>query len=240
MDLQQEFSQIKTVYRDIFSEARQSLFITLNTLCPEYSCTTCTVDLRDSPASEEILTPRHANCGYRDWQAAAIQRIESDIARQVLERMQLIEFYKKKHICSQCGVCCRLASSEFSYEELLEKAGQGDSFAQQFTGVFLPYASQAEAEKRFPDLAPQVVKYAESGKPVYFYHCPYIGEDNRCSIYAKRPQICRSYPDTPLTFIYDHCAWKPWKDQTHPDALWAHAMIELCTFTLDKLHQALA
>jgi Fe-S-cluster containining protein len=238
MDLDNELSHIKTVYREIFTSARESLFAALNASCQDFTCPDCSVDAQANALSEEILTPRHAGCGYRAWQSAGIRIVETDIARQVLERMNLIEYHKKQAICSQCGVCCRLASSEFSYEELLRKADQGDAFAQQFTGVFLPYASQEDAEKRFPDLVSQVVKYAESGKEVHFYHCPYIGEDNRCSIYTKRPQICRSYPDTPLTFIYDHCAWKPWKDQSHPDALWAHAMIELCTFTLAKLHEA--
>jgi len=77
---------------------------------------------------------------------------------------------------------------------------------------------------------------------VFFYHCPYLGEDNRCTVYGtpKRPAICSSYPDTPLTFIAKNCAWKPWKDETHADTLAAHAMLALCEHFAGKLQIAIA
>lgn len=204
-----------------------------------YSCPQC-------QTPPEILEPiSHPHCGYAAWKAHCLTILEKDIGQQIVEKLNEIEAARNRVTCHQCGVCCKFASSEFSYAELQQKATQGDEFAKQFTSVFLPYASSDAARERFPELVDQILtevrnQQAESGMdsaPVHFYHCPYIGEDNRCTIYGtpKRPEICAGYPDTPLTFIYNKCAWKPWKDEYHRESLVAHASIELCLFYSDKL-----
>jgi Fe-S-cluster containining protein len=242
MSLSYELSHTRQRYRELFTSARDSLFSLINAQASHFSCSHCPPP-SSGAASEEVLQPRrHDGCGYQAWQLAAIEMIEQQIARDILTRLKRIEADKARVTCHSCGVCCRLASSEYSYEELEERAAAGDSFAKQFTGIFIPYASEAAAREKFPELVASVLKEAQkSDSPgsVHFYHCPYIGEDNRCSIYgtAKRPQICASYPDTPLTFIYEKCAWKPWKDDAHDEALLAHAMIELCSWTVGKLRE---
>jgi Fe-S-cluster containining protein len=194
----------------------------------------------------------HPGCGYRDWQRAALHLIQSDVGGEILQKLREINRDRDKVKCHSSGVCCRLASSEFSWEELCEKAAAGDRFAGEFTSIFLPYADAEAARARFPDIVDDVLRYGRdpmgapegsiNAAPVYFYHCPYIGEDNRCSVYGtpKRPDICATYPDTPLTFMYKKCAWKPWQERSHDEALLAHAMIELGSFLVDKLTQALA
>ncbi|MBY0404869.1 MAG: YkgJ family cysteine cluster protein, partial [Cyanobacteria bacterium] len=220
MALEYDISSTKEQYRNIFNQNVDFLFGKLSTLKASYQCAQC-----DAQGLEPILLePMHLNCGYRPWQQESIACIEQEIALDILTRLNQINAYKNTFQCHQCGVCCRFASSEFSFDELLAKAGQGDYFAQQFTSVFLPYASQEKAQGLFPEIVESVLAQAEVKDPekapekpsVYFYHCPYVGEDNRCSIYGspKRPEICSKYPDTPLTFIYKNCAWKPWKDET--------------------------
>ncbi|MBX2861477.1 MAG: YkgJ family cysteine cluster protein [Vampirovibrio sp.] len=244
MSVQYQLSQVKQQYRHVFGSAQQAFFQQLDALKASFSCPPCD----KAQASPELLEPFHPGCGYLGWQQQAVQEIENKIAKDILLKLQHIETEKQKISCHMCGVCCRLACSEFSFEDLQAKAAQGDEFARQFTSIFLPYASTKDARNNFPEVVDSILASAmESGsvdqdKSIHFYHCPYIGEDNRCTIYGspKRPEICDSYPDTPLTFIYDKCAWKPWKDATHTDALLSHAMIELCTYTLDKLNHAIS
>lgn len=248
MTLHYELSYIKQHYRDIFNNAHQTLLETLMALQAEFTCPQCVLK-NDLP---EVVETLHAGCGYKNWQAACLRLIEVDIGKDILQTVNRIETERNQVQCHQCGVCCKFASSEFSYDELLEKASGGDEFARQFTSVFLPYANAEAARYRFPDLVDSILKevrlqQAEQSPtqtdtaPVHFYHCPYIGEDNRCTIYGtpKRPAICAGYPDTPLTFIYEKCAWKPWKDKNHRDSMAAHASIELCMFYRDKLMLAL-
>jgi Fe-S-cluster containining protein len=229
---------IKHDYREIFTRANTDLEASFSKLRPEQSCAVCDAQGVDVL---QINQPFHIGCPYRIWQQSVLAYLQEDVAKKVLEKLNLIQAYKNRFTCHQCGVCCRFASSEYSYSELQKRAKSGDSFASQFTSIFIPYESKEAAHARFPEIVDSVLAQAEMQGEVHFYHCPYIGEDNRCTIYGKpkRPAICSSYPDTPLTFIYKNCAWRPWKDETHPDALWAHAMIELCSWWIGQLSLSL-
>ena len=48
--------------------------------------------------------------------------------------------------CIKCGNCCRLATSEFSYDQLKQRAARGDKFARDFVSVFVPYKTEEEAK----------------------------------------------------------------------------------------------
>ena len=236
MSLDYELSYIKQHYREIFAQARKVIEERLGALQADYTCPGC-------PEPPAMLDTLHEGCGYRAWQTRMLDVLEKEVGREILERLDQINTYKKRFSCSMCGACCRLASSEFSYEQLQEKARHGDHFAKQFTSVFLPYASTQAAREKMPAVVDEITaQLKDSTEPVYFYHCPYVSEDNRCTIYGKpkRPALCESYPDTPLTFIHDQCAWKPWKDATHEDALYAHALIEIALFMAGKLREALS
>jgi Fe-S-cluster containining protein len=209
----------------------------LTALRANLSCPRCDATGEDP----DLATVFHEDCPYRTWQQASLACLEQEVGGEVLARLNLIQSYKQRYSCHMCGVCCRFASSEFSYAQLETKAAAGDAFATQFTSIFLPYASQEAARQKFPEIVDSVLAQADDPDTVYFYHCPYVGEDNRCTIYGtdKRPAICGSYPDTPLTFIYKRCAWRPWKDETHPDALWAHATLSLSGELADRIKAAL-
>lgn len=246
-------SDTKQQYRQLFSEGRQKLEAQLSGMREKYHCDGCAVDKtaigEDSakPAPFDTwLEKRHPGCGYRPWQAEALNYIENVAGREILLSLQRIEAYKNTFNCHMCGMCCRMASSEHTYEELRARAAAGDEFARQFTSIFLPYSSREAARSKAPEVVDAVLAEAGEtpGEPekVYFYHCPYLGEDNRCSIFGtdKRPAICASYPETPLSFVYEKCAWRPWKDETHTDTMAAHAMLALCTNWAERLQQALA
>ncbi len=239
-------SETKQQYRQIFQEASGGLKERLAVLQGQYACPQC--DFGESDAAR-WFEPLHAGCGYRGWQREALCFIEQDMGKAILGQLAGIEAYKNTFSCHMCGMCCRLASSEYSYDELKTRAAQGDDFARQFSSIFLPYQSREAARQVAPEVVDAVLAEAgaedtsaEGQERIYFYHCPYVGEDNRCSVYGtnKRPAICASYPETPLSFVYEKCAWKGWKDETHADTLAAHALLALCTDWAAKLKQALA
>jgi Fe-S-cluster containining protein len=237
-----QLSQTKQQYREIFMQAQSAITFRLDELRKHYHCLQC-----DPPhlSHDVSLFEKFApDCQYRQWQKAALETVEQEIGRDIAQQLQLVEGFRNTFSCHMCGMCCRMASSEYSYEELQARAAAGDDFAQQFTSVFLPYASREAAMQKYPEVVAAVLKEAEETdrqESIHFYHCPYIGEDNRCSIFGqdKRPGICASYPETPLSYVYEKCSWKPWKDETHSTTMLAHAMLALCESTREKLTQLL-
>lgn len=240
----QGFDDTKQQYREIFAQSREALAVRLVALSVDE-----TEFVEPGQAFQLLsswLAPKNPGTSEYAWQKRALHEVEHVIGLELVTRLQQIEAYKNTFSCHMCGMCCRLASSEYTYEQLQARAQAGDDFARQFTSIFLPYASRDEARQRFPDVVSAVLQ--EAGEPadaetehVYFYHCPHVGPDNRCMLYGtdRRPAICGSYPETPLGFVYQKCAWKPWKDETHGDALLVHAMLALCTDLSQRLRQAL-
>lgn len=223
MSLSHDMDTIKRDYRELFELAHSRIKDMINALYADYSCQNC------QTKPEDILQVLHEGCGYREWQKAVIWHLENTIGKQILESLDRITAEREiKGACHGCGVCCNLASSEFSYETLLEKAKNGDNFAAQFTRVFLPYPSVEVARQNHPDTVNDILSQVEGD--VYFYRCPYLSQDNRCTIYEHphRPQICATYPETPLVHIYSGCGYQPWKTAMMPTTLLAHATLELC------------
>ncbi len=230
----QDISSIKQRYRELFHVAHERLQDLFLTLQATHHCDTCL------HPPEKVEDPLHADCGYREWQKTVIVTLEKTIGQQILATLEKITASREElGGCHQCGVCCNLASSEFSYDQLLEKAEKGDTFAQQFTSIFLPYTSQEAALQKFPEIVQEILTQTEGD--VHFYHCPYVTEDNRCSIYRDpmRPEICATYPDTPLVLMYKNCGYQPWKQAMLPTTLLAHATLELCQHYVHKIDDAL-
>jgi Fe-S-cluster containining protein len=257
-------AQTRLRYRALFHSANTLILQKLDALLMQATpCPVC-ITYAESHSQQEhpLLSPQHEGCTWQTAREEALIFFEVTLAKELLAQLAAIKTAKEQVTCGQTGQCCRLASSEFSWVQLQAKAKQGDAFAKGFTSVFLPYASAEAAVKAFPDVVPQVLAYAvdelsskaaKAGRPlndrekaalepdVYFYHCPYISEDNRCTLYGqpKRPAMCASYPDTPLTFIHKHCAWEGWQETYHQSALTAHASIELGLAWAGWLKQAM-
>ena len=152
------------------------------------------------------------------------QFIETYLKEAYVKRVKLLES-KNKYKCACCAMCCKLACSEFSQQELLDKANNGDRFAKQFISVFVPYETKDAAKSVFPEYIDLLEKTHESD--VYFYHCPKVTEDNKCGDYENRPQICRDFPDNPLALLPKFCAYVKWKEEVQEDALKLQALIEI-------------
>lgn len=148
--------------------------------------------------------------------------------REILEGRLEVLAQRRLFKCACCGACCKLACSEFSPEQLREKAEKGDVFARQFTSVFVPYETKDEARVIYPEYIDMLEKSTD-GK-TYFYHCPKVTEDNKCSDYENRPQICRDFPDNPIALLPKTCGYVKWKEGAVEKMLKLHAMLEIVEY----------
>ena len=81
--------------------------------------------------------------------------------------------------CQKCGACCRYYIIEADLVDVLrEPRLLGAGYAKQ-----QPTMEELEAGEKVIMLA-----LAKSTP------CPFLGQDNRCTIYETRPIMCRSYP----------------------------------------------
>lgn len=230
MEITQDITSIKQQYRELFDTAHKQIRELFQTLQGHFSCSQCTTP------PQNIETRFHEGCGYIEWQKSVIIALEKELGKKIYESLQDIDAQKETlGSCQSCAICCDLSSSEFSYDELLAKAAQGDNYAQQFTSVFLPYETHETAKAKYPVIVDEIV--AQTDGQVHFYHCPHLTPERKCGIYTdpRRPKICASYPETPLTLMAKGCGYQPWKQTMLPTTLLAHATLELCTYYSQKL-----
>lgn len=163
-----------------------------------------------------------------------LKLLDEDIPKDIYHKWMKMLEYRKNFKCIGCATCCRLACSEFSYEELQLKASNGDNFATQFTSIFIPYEDENQPKEIYPEYIELLVEKLD-GEKVYFYHCPKLTSENRCSDYENRPQICRDFPDNPLEMLPVSCGFSCWKDEVEPTALMLHALMEILNFYKNKI-----
>lgn len=85
--------------------------------------------------------------------------------------------YEIKGACNQCGKCCEMIYAAYDYTEKEFKFMQF---------IFPTY-------KRF-----YIKGKDELGNT--FFGCKYLGNDKLCTVYKKRPRLCRQYPKKKLSF----------------------------------------
>ena len=222
--VEQQLDKQKSQYREIFLKSAEEIQKRLEEIKPE-------------GFGGELLDRYEPDSAGRKWQTEALTLLNQEISHEVYRKLQEILAYREMFKCSGCATCCRLACSEFSPDELKQKAENGDKFAQQFTSIFIPYESIDEAEKIYPEYIKLLREKVD--EKVYFYHCPKLTEDNRCSDYENRPQICRDFPDNPLAILPDKCGYRAWKDEINPIALMLHSMVEIIDFYKQKLQEVM-
>jgi len=243
----QSYQETRQHYTQLFRQLEAALNERLEMLRPKQHCPQCGAE------SAKLLSRQkaHEGCVENAWRYEVLHIVEEEIPADVVAQLTAIQSARNQVQCHSCGECCRLASSEYSYEELQDRARSGDAFAHDFVTIFLPYASRQEAKKRFPSQVQAVLSHigeapdsqeSEKTERVFFYHCPYIQEDNLCGVYGtdKRPTICESYPETPLDYVSKNCAWKPWQEDHHINTLLAHAMLNLCDAWSQTIRKSMA
>ncbi len=120
--------------------------------------------------------------------------------------------------CCSHGDCCKGASPSKPFYQLLAMAAEGNDFARNFFSIMVPYPDHAAAEAVVPGLVARTLNAARKQPQAFpdpendlvFYHCRYLGADNRCTVYEDRPQFCRDYPESPFMVFAPGCAFEDW------------------------------
>lgn len=230
-DLTTDINNLKKRYREIFLKTSEEIGKQIEKIKPENPCAICDKNCGLNP---DILESFPHGCEYKNWQRDVVKLFDDEILKDIYKKWMKILDYRENFSCIGCASCCKLACSEFSYEELLEKAKNGDNFATQFTSVFIPYKSEEEARAVYPEYLEMLKEKLESDS-VYFYHCPKLTKENRCSDYENRPSICRDFPNNPLSLLPKSCGYKSWKEEVETTALMLHSMLEIVDFYKEKL-----
>ena len=221
-ELYSSIENLRSEYREIFKKSLAEIANRID-------------ELRPDGLDADVTDKFPVNSDGALWQTKVLDMLENDISKEDYRKYKEILAYRTQFKCVGCATCCNLACSEFSPAELKHKAENGDNFAKQFLSVFVPYASKEDARKVYPEY----IKMLEENKEdnVYFYHCPKLTEDKRCSDYENRPQICRDFPDNPLSILPKSCGYKQWKDEIEPLALMLHSMVEIIEYYKEKIPQ---
>jgi len=116
---------------------------------------------------------------------------------------------RPQRLCIKCGKCCRFVPVEKTYSELKLLAENGDKNAMDFLEMFVPYQSIDEILKLDRD----TVESFTDWQTKTFYKCKYLNEDNLCSIYDTRFEMCRNYPQSPFLELPEGCGFSGWAFQ---------------------------
>lgn len=214
---------IKKKYREIFMTSVEAIQKRVDELKPQN-------------IEGDVFSSYDANSDGFKWQSSVLKMFEDDISKDIFNKWSEILAYRKNFHCKGCATCCNLACSEFSPEELKQKAANGDNFAQQFLSIFIPYKSRVEARQIYPEYLKLLDETIE--EPVYFYHCPKLNDCKRCSDYENRPSICRVFPDNPLSILPESCGFYEWRQEVEPVALMLHSMVEILDYYKQKISLA--
>ena len=190
-------------------------------------------EIKPSDVEGDVFSEFPTESSGRKWQTDVLNMLENDISKDIYLKFNEILAERKNYHCNGCATCCNLACSEFSPDELAERAKNGDKFAGQFLSVFVPYESKEEARKVYPEYIELLEQNKEN--EVYFYHCPKLTKDKKCSDYENRPQICRDFPDNPLALLPVTCGFCDWKNKSEEMTLLLHAMIEIVEYYKEKI-----
>lgn len=219
-DLATSVINLRQKYREIFRASAAEIQKRIDEIKP--------------PGQGDIFDKYPAGSDGEMWQKSVLKMFEEDISKEVFRKRIEILTYREQFSCSGCAVCCKLACSEFSPEQLKLKARNNDKFASQFLSVFVPYESKEDARKVYPEY----IKMLEENKEeeVYFYHCPKLTENNRCCDYENRPQICKDFPDNPLALLPKSCGYVKWKEEVEQIALMLHSMLEIIDYYKEHIN----
>ena len=219
-DLHSQLKNLKSRYKVIFEHSLLDVETKIETL-------------RSVDVLGDIFDFYEEYTSGRNWQDNVLKILNTDLKQSVNKKLFSMSEFRQNSKCAGCGICCRLAVSGYSPEQLNTKAQNNDNYAQQFTRTFIPYKNSGEARKIFPEYIDMLERHVKNG--YYLYHCPKITDDNKCSDYENRPQICRDFPDNPLSFLPLSCGFIPWKLQSEDICLKLNAETEVIKFYILKI-----
>lgn len=233
--LSNQYDDIKENYQRIFIQAAESIRAAIDKFKPEDSCPHCMVKnckLKDSE-KKDVFTDYPIGCAYKDWQSQVLTFLSGDYRQRMRQTYKNIMDKRTDYACNCCGDCCRLAVSEYSYDQLKQRAMRGDKFSEEFVSVFVPYETEDEARAVNPEYFDLLGELVEDTK-AYYYYCPKLKE-NLCSDYENRPNICKEFPHNPLKLLPSRCSFNEWKSSIANDAMTLKAKTDIIEFYKMKL-----
>ncbi len=122
---------------------------------------------------------------------------------------------RPQHLCNMCGKCCRVVTTSISYKKLLEMSAKGDKGAKDFLSLFLPYESIEAARKVDAEVVDNIInRLIDDGNyredEITFYGCKYLQDNNLCSRYENRLDLCRHCPSSPWSIVPPGCGFEGW------------------------------
>lgn len=113
---------------------------------------------------------------------------------------------RPQRLCKMCGKCCRVAVASVPHEELVKKAENGDKSSKEFLSIFEPYENLEAAMAVAKDVVTNIPNYQTRT----FYHCRFIRDDNLCSRYETRLEVCQFFPSSPWCVCPPGCGFEGW------------------------------
>lgn len=238
-NLQNEIINTAKIYREIFDNAKVAVEKQINTLKRSSLCNHCKSDCDLDFNSISVLQKFPDGCRFKFWQEAALNLLENKISKDIYEKIQLIEKRRSCFSCGKCSSCCKFASSEYSYDELKERAKKGDKFASEFVSVFVPYDNADIPRTIYPEYVSLLEENLKDLTSLHFYYCPKLSKDGLCGDYENRPSICRNFPNNPLVILPLKCSFNEWKQEVEITALTLHALIDIVGYYKEKISELL-
>ena len=232
VNLDSQYDNLKDNYQQIFVEAAESIRREIEKFKPENPCTICSVK-GCKIQKKDVFTDYPVGCAYRDWQKQVLSFLAGEYKQKLKNAYRTIMTKKEEYNCSKCGNCCRLATSEYSYEQLKQRAKRGDKFSRDFVSVFVPYKTEEEAKLANPQYFELLDSIMEEQR-VYYYYCPKL-DNNECSDYENRPEICKEFPHNPLKLLPSTCSFNAWKNDIAKQAMLLKAKTDIIEFYKTKL-----
>lgn len=227
-----QYNNLKDNYEVIFIEAAESIRKELDKFKPENPCTICSIK-NCQIEKKDPLADYPVGCLYRDWQKQVLSFLSGEYRQKLKNIYKAIMDKKCEYECSKCASCCKLAVSEYSYDQLKQRALRGDKFSRDFVSVFVPYKSEEEAKLVNPEYFELLNDIMEDQK-VYYYYCPKLN-GNLCSDYENRPNICKEFPHNPLKLLPSSCSFNVWKNSVARQAMLLKAKTDIIAFYKEKL-----
>ncbi len=230
--LNNQYDDLKENYHKIFIEAAESIRTAIGKFKPENPCATCTIS-GCKVEKKDVFTDYPVGCAYNDWQKQVLSFLAGEYRQKLKNTYKMIMDKKCECECARCANCCRLATSEYSYEQLKQRAMRGDKFSRDFVSVFVPYKTEEEAKLANPEYFQLLNEIMEDEK-IYYYYCPKL-KGNECSDYENRPDICKDFPHNPLKLLPSTCSYNVWKKEVAKQAMLLKAKTDIIEFYKNKL-----
>ena len=122
---------------------------------------------------------------------------------------------RPQHLCHMCGKCCRVVTTSIPYAQLKSMAAKGDKGATDFLSLFEPYPSIEAARSVDAGVVDNIINRLKSdGKfdenNITFYGCRFLQDNNLCSRYETRLDLCKHCPSTPWSIVPPNCGFEGW------------------------------